>query len=244
MNIRLKNWRGLRAVFLMMPFFLIFSVLNPLVSRWGKTVLFYVFSDTEKPFTLESLCYGLSMSFTLLTVSLYFFGFSRILTAEKMQYLFSNAFPNFSIITVMIFRFLPQFSKRCAEISDARRGLFPEKNTTLKEKLNFQKDVLLAAVSSALEDGKISAVCMEERSWGRHKRTSYMHYEFSLTDAALLLILFFSAFFIAFAAADGFSGMKFYPEIEFKNPLTNALSCAGFFSALCVSMISACFFER
>ena len=89
-----KNWNGIKTFFKLIPFFLVFSCFNPLVSHWGNTVIFYLFSDKSKPVTLESFCFGLNTAAVLLTVLLIFMAFSKILKRETLHYIFYTVFPN------------------------------------------------------------------------------------------------------------------------------------------------------
>lgn len=209
-----KNWNGIKTFFKLIPFFLVFSCFNPLVSHWGNTVIFYLFSDKSKPVTLESFCFGLNTAAVLLTVLLIFMAFSKILTGEKLHYIFSPVFPNLSIMIVMVFRLLPMFSLRWKEIAEGREALGLKNSSGFKGKIKNGKEILLAAIASTLEDGKITALSMEDRGWGKSKRTHYIKYRFTFGDFLISLASFSLLFLIVFSCIKGGGKIIFYPEIN------------------------------
>lgn len=195
LNLVIKNFSGLVTVLKLLPFFVFLSCLNPLVSHYGQTVLFYVLGDAEKPFTLEALCWGLNSAFMMVTVVMWCLAFSKILTAEKLTYIFAPLFPSLSVMFVMILRLIPFFQRRSVEISEGRKGLGLDSGGGFFKKLKEKFIVLTAVTSSTLEDGTYTAQSMVERGWGRTRRTSFINYRFRFAD------------FIVMAAAVIFCGV-------------------------------------
>jgi len=189
MNLYLKNWNGLKAFLKLVPFFAVLSCLNPLVAHWGETVLFNLWGNPSKPVTLEALLYGLNSGLMMMTVALWCFAFSKVLTSEKLTYIFAPVFPALSIMFVMILRLIPFYSRRASEISDGRKGLGLEKGKSLWQKLKEKMSVLNAVTSSTLEDGRYTADSMVERGWGKAKRSSFIQYRFGMWDLVLCVVL-------------------------------------------------------
>ena len=241
MNLLLKNWRALRSFALMIPFFLILSFFNPLVSRWGSTVLFNLFGDAAKPVTLEAVCYGLNNALMLVAVALWFLAFSAVIGSEKLTFLFGRLFPAVSIMMVMILRMIPFYRRRASDIEEGRRGLGLEKGTSFIHRFREKALVLQAVTASTLEGGRITADSMESRYWGRAKRTSFLHYSFGPADTVLLLAgIVLCAGFI-FCNLHGAGVMNFYPVIELGTFRGNLYNQAGLLCDILLTVLLALF---
>lgn len=70
-------------------------ILNPLFNHRGATILFYLF---DQHITLEATVYGLLMGVILLSVFITFQSFNRILSADKMIYLFVPVLPRSTLV--------------------------------------------------------------------------------------------------------------------------------------------------
>ena len=241
MNLLLKNWQGLRSFSLLIPFFLILSCFNPLVSHWGSTVLFSLFGDSSKPVTLEAVCYGLNNALMLVTVVLWFLAFSRVITAEKLTFLFAPLFPAIAIMLVMIFRMVPFYRRRALDISEGRQGLGLEKGSSLCARLREKMLVLSAVTSSTLEEGKITADSMTARYWGRGKRTSFLTYRLGSADLLLTFCCLALTALCVLALTKGAGAMNFYPVIDAGSFRGNCWNCLGLGSAFSLGLLLAFF---
>ncbi len=243
-NLLLKNWKGLASFALMIPFFLILSCFNPLVSHWGDTVLFNLFSDPSKPVTLEAICYGLNNALMLVTVVLWFLAFSCVITSEKLTFIFAPLFPALSIMLVMILRMIPFYRRRASDISEGRRGLGLERGSSFFQRMKDKMQVLSAVTSSTLEDGKITADSMISRYWGQGKRTSFLHYPFTLKDFLLTLICLALSAVIILALIKGAGKMNFYPVVDLGSFRGNFWNLLGLSSQGILALILALFCRR
>ena len=225
MNLLVKNAQALRLFLLMIPFFFALSCLNPLVSHWGNTALFYLFGDSTKPVTLEAICYGLNNALMLVTMVLWFLALSRVITSEKLTFIFAPLFPAVSIMLVMIFRMIPFYRRRARDISEGRRGLGLTREAGVRERLHESMHVLSAVTSSTLEDGRLTASSMESRFWGKNRRTSFLHYRFRAADALLTLSCLFLMAVIILALKNGAGAMQFYPVIDTGRFYGNSWNC-------------------
>lgn len=241
MNLLLKNWRGLRSFALLIPFFLILSCFNPLVSHWGNTVLFNLAGDATKPVTLEAVCYGLNNALMLVTVVLWFLAFSRVITSEKLTFMFAPLFPAVAIMLVMIFRMIPFYRRRAVDISEGRQGLGLEKGSSLSDRLREKMHVLSAVTSSTLEDGRITADSMSARYWGRGKRTAFLSYRFSAADALLAFVCAALTALAVTALVHGAGAMNFYPVIDAGHFWGNAWNSLGLAATTLLGFMLAVF---
>lgn len=86
---------------------LLTAILNPIFNHKGLTVLFYL---KRNPVTLESVAYGAASGVMLGSVLLIFSCFNRIITDDKILYLFGRIIPSLAVVLSMALRFVPLFT--------------------------------------------------------------------------------------------------------------------------------------
>ena len=72
----------------MLPVVILTALINPAFSHQGVTILRYL--PSGNPLTLESILYGIAAAVMLVTVLCWFSSFNRIMTSDKMIYLFGR----------------------------------------------------------------------------------------------------------------------------------------------------------
>ena len=92
----------------MLPVVILTALINPVFSHQGVTILRYL--PSGNPLTLESILYGIAAAVMLVTVLCWFSSFNRIMTSDKMIYLFGRLAPYLSIVLSMTLKFLPEFT--------------------------------------------------------------------------------------------------------------------------------------
>ena len=180
--------RGFSRIGMLLPLPILTAVLNPLINHRGKAVLFLVMG---KPYTLEALCYGLSLGGIFLVMMLWFGCYSAVLTSDKFTSLFGSVIPSLSLLLVMVLRLIPAFTRKTKQVLDARRaiGMGAEQTGSIPEKLRSGMTVLSALTSWALEGSIITADSMRSRGYGCGKRTSFRLYRMTGRDWVLLTLI-------------------------------------------------------
>ena len=107
--------------------FLLLTLINPLFSHNGRTVLFFL---NDAPITLEAILYGAVSAGGIVTVLYLFSSFTGIMTRDKLLYVFGAFSPKLALILSMGLRYVPLFRERAGKIADAQRalGLYKEDN--------------------------------------------------------------------------------------------------------------------
>lgn len=191
------------------------TLLNPLISHNGKTVLFVL---NDSPITWEALVFGAVSAGGIVTVLLLFRSFYEIMTRDKLLYVFGMLSPKLALVLSMALRYVPLFRKRAGEISDSQRalGLYREEN--LPDRLKADLRVFSILVTWALENGITTADSMAARGYGRGKRTFYTQFRFRPRDAAYLFTILscFAAAILGIAC--GAVDIRFYPVIRLASP--------------------------
>ena len=195
---------GLKRMAMMLPFFLLVALFNPLINRNGQTVLFTVFSI---PYTKEALIYGIVLGGMFLTMILWVGCYGAVMTGDKFASLFGNLLPSLSLLLVMIFRMVPSLIRKGKQISGARQSVgkdFSDKKEAIT--------VLGCLTTWALEGSIVTADSMRSRGYGTARRTSFMIYRMNKRDWILLTtILLLSAAMIVCITA-GYTTATFTPE--------------------------------
>lgn len=197
----------------MIPLFLMLSFVNPLFNTYGDRVLFTWWNGRH--YTLEALCYGTALAAMVVTILLWFASYSFVMTSDKFLYLFGRAVPSVSLVLTMILRLLPNYEKKIAQISGARKSIgMSAENGTSREKMEHGLTIVSAMTSWALEGGIIMADSMRSRGFGVGKRTTFSLYRFEKRDKCLLVIMAGLLAIVIFCCIMGGSSAEYTPDFS------------------------------
>ena len=215
----------LRELRVYLPLFLAMALINPLFRHNGMTVLFIIGSN---PVTLEAILYGFVASAMILSVILWFRSFSRIMTSEKLLYLFGRVSPKLALLLSMTLRYIPLFAVQAKRVGDAQTALGLYKEDNIVDDIRGGARVFSVMVGWALENGIITADSMAARGYGIGRRSSFALYRFTRADAMLMLLTL--ALLCAAAAVSVVFEVTFtfYPAIK---PPQNGAAAAVFYAA-------------
>ncbi len=197
-----------------LPMALVTAIINPLFNHEGKTVLFYL---TEKsPVSAESLLYGLSAGVMLITLLVWFSSFSRVMTTDKLTYLFGKSIPAISLVLTMSLRLVPRFTEHMKEVADAQRCLGKYVSSgTLMQKTKAAIHVFSITVTWALENAMDAADSMKSRGYGLRGRTTFSIYKFADRDKYAVIWFSFCGMFLTAGAMLSAFGFLYFPEIRY-----------------------------
>ena len=202
--ILLDGKKGTKKALALLPVSIIIATINPLFNRYGEHILFHIFN---RPYTLEALLYGLTLGGIFIDTIIWFACYSRVLTGDKFTALFGRLIPSLSLILVMLFQMIPNFTKKAKQIILSRKSIGKGINSgsTFKEKVRDGATIISIMTDWSLENSIIIADSMKARGYGSKKRTNYNDYTFTKKDAILLstiIILLITLFFSANTRAD------------------------------------------
>ena len=189
--------------------FAVLTIVNPLISHNGVTVLFYL---NSRPFTLEALLYGAGAA-GMVTATLYRLrALTADITAEKLLYVFGRVSPKLSLLLSVTLRYVSLFRKRWRQITDTQKALGLYKDGNLIDAAKGRMRVFDILITWSLENGIFTAQSMEARGFCDHRRTSFGVFRFRTSDLILILITAAcSAFTIVGVLNSSFS---YYPAIS------------------------------
>ena len=208
----LKKKRALRELLFMLLMFVVISVINPVFNRLGATVLFRLFN---RPYTLESLIYGMTLGGMAVAILCWFACYNCIMTSDKFIYIFGKIIPSVSLILSMILRLIPNLTKKTKQIASARSciGMAGDSSSSRMEKVRNGTLVLSTLTSWSLEGGIIMADSMRSRGYGSGKRTTFAKYRFDARNLILILVMAFLLAVTIFCAAKGATQAEYIPYL-------------------------------
>ncbi len=182
----LKGAKGLKTVLLLIPTFLVLSLINPLFNTRGDHILFFLFG---RPYTAQALVYGAAVASIFVITILWFGCYNTVLTSDKFCVLFGTVMPSLSLLLVMILRMIPNLIRRAKQISLCRSAIGKGGNGGRKETLKNSASVLSSLTLWSLEGSIITADSMRSRGYGAARRTSFHTYRFQGRDGILLCLM-------------------------------------------------------
>ena len=196
-----------------LPIVLISAVVNPLFNHRGVTILRYF--PNGNPLTLESILYGIISSSMLASVIFFFSCVNKIMTSDKIVYLFGKITPHLALLISMTLRFVPRFKKTISDISLSQKALGgnEDKKGIFKNLKNSVK-ILLAAISLTFENAVETSDSMKSRGYGSGKRTSFSNIVFEKRDAFALAFLIISSVCILTACVFKILSFSCFPYLS------------------------------
>jgi energy-coupling factor transport system permease protein len=196
----------------MLPTLLVTALINPAFNHEGKTILLYL--RDGNPLTLESIVYGVAAALMLITLVSWFACYSRLMTSDKLVYLFGRLIPVLSLVLSMALRFAPRFKAQIKVISDAQKCVGRDvSNGNLFRRARHGIRIVSIMVTWALENAIETADSMRCRGYGLPGRTAFSVFRFDLRDRiALLYIIACDAYIIAGALTGGLR-FRYFPSV-------------------------------
>ena len=203
--------------------FAVTSLINPLVSHNGRTVLFVM---NNNPVTLEALVYGLVTAAMIAAVLYWFRSFTQIMTDEKLLYIFGFLSPKLALILSMALRFVPLYTVQAKKVRQTQKALGLYKADNIIDSFKGELGIFSIMVTWGLENGIITADSMAARGYGIGKRSRYSVFCFKPGDIILLTAtaILFSLTVIGMYG----NAVNYYPAIVIKQP--TAAVIAGYIS--------------
>ena len=230
--------KALRYLLFSVPAIIAAAAVNTAFNHEGATVLLYI---NGNPITLESVIYGAVSGTVLMTVIIWFACFNRIMTSEKIMFLFARVSPSLSLLFFFFLRFVPQVAAKARQINEAQRLSYGTP-AGLYGKIKRDLTVIYALLLRSFEDAADTADSMKCRGYGLPGRTAFSRFRFTLLDGAVLAVMLVLTAAAAAAAGTGavrsayfplFSGIKTGPYAVITYTLYAAL--LNIPAALCVT---------
>lgn len=228
---------GWKTVAALAPLFVVLTLLNPLFSTRGDTVLFTWLGG--RPYTAEALVFGASTSAMFVGVLLWFFSYNHVMTSDRFTYLFGRLAPALTLVFTMVLRLVPTYRRKSRDIADARACVgHGASQGGLRDRVRAGTTLLSALVDWALEGSVVTADSMRSRGFGTGRRTTFARYRFGVRDACLAAVLALLLAGAAAGAASGAFSVDYFPTIAAPgaSPLV-VVGCVCFVAFLAVPAV-------
>ena len=227
---------GKRAVafnLCLLPLILVFALCYSSYHHFGVTVLRQNFIGNN--LTVESFVYGLVIGLRFATLCMWLEAIFRVVTSDKVVYLFGRVSPRLSLFLTILLRFIPRVGREARKINLAQKGIGRGSN----QGNVVQRFINCLRIFSMLITWMISALALESdsmRSRGSllRGRTAFSIYRLDNRDRAFVIALFSCITLTAMGVILGASKMWYNPRIIWR-PLNGiGVTAAIGYLALCL----------
>ena len=209
------------------PVFTIITVSNTAFSHYGITTLAILASGNR--ITFEAIVSGAVSGIQVISLILWFFCFSAVVTQEKHLHIFGRISPRLALFAMLILRFIPLYTKQLKAAYDIHKGA--------KNSFTAFFSAIVTVLRLAVEKSFDTADSMKARGYGLKPRTSYSRFYFAVSDVAAVTTA------SVFAAATAFLH-RLQPANALYNPIIiigrltpTDTAAAVFYALLCTSPI-------
>ena len=221
--VTLRDPRGsVRTHLYVMLLFVILTLVNPVISHKGATVLFML---NDSPITLESFLYGLNSAAALCSVVYWFYSFSKIMDSEKTLRVFGKLSPRAALVMSSALRYIPMIRSQYRKTKTAQKATGLYKDGNIIDRIRGDLRVFSTVMTWALENGIVTADSMAARGCGSAKRTAFTSERFGRRDLLLCLITALLSALCWTAAGFDKLDTAFYPELTMSE--SSALGALG-----------------
>lgn len=218
---------SIKTILFWLLLFLLISIINPIFSHNGETVLLFV---NGKAITLEALLYGVNNGLMILAVMIEFLAFSEIMTSDKVMYIFGKISPRLSLFISMALRYIPLYRQRVGIINNAQKAMGLYRESNIVDNVRGGLRVTSSLITWSLETSVDTADSFLARGGELKQRTHFSLFKFRKSDIILIAvsIILFSAVIIVqtmgILAVDYYSSENLFDKIDFSSISTAAYS--------------------
>lgn len=199
--------------------FLLISLINPIFSHKGETVLLFI---NGKAITLEALFYGINNGIMILSVMIWFLVFSEIMTSDKVMYIFGKFSPRLALLISMSLRYIPLYRQRASIINNAQKTMGLYKESNIVDNVKGGMRVTSSLITWSLETSVDTADSFAARGGELKHRSSFSLFKFRKNDTVLIIIsiVLFSAVISAqsmgILSVDYYASGNFFSKLSFE----------------------------
>lgn len=209
--LRRDVWRFFKDVGAYLAMWAVITLSNPLFVHKGLTPLFFV---NGRAYTLEALCYGAVMGGGLAAVIMWFKVLGKILTREKLLYIFGRKTPKTALIITAAMGFIPKLKGLHRQISDSLKCTGSNNSDSRLDRFKTACGMFTALCAGCLENAADVSISMKARGFCTGKRSFAHGFRFRLFDG-----IFAGAFILLFVIvmierSRGALLAEFYPRFE------------------------------
>lgn len=189
---------------------LVCMIINPIFNHRGNTILFFV---NNNAITKEAVIFGFVSGLMIMGTILWFSTFSKIMTSDKLLYIFGSISPKLALILSMTLRYIPLYKAQIVKTNNAQKAMGLYKDNTLIDKVKGGLRVFSIMTTWALENGVITADSMTARGYGVGKRSRFAIFKWSKNDYVLMICSVVLSVITSICLITGDLSFNWYPVI-------------------------------
>lgn len=207
------RFRGLRNWFLFIFLTaLIIVIINPFFNQRGQHVLW---EFGHRRFTLEAFLYGGITALSLISIVVLFVSFNRIMTPNKLLFLFARILPQFALLLMLTLRFIPLMKRRIEDITSVQQSKgISMTNGKWSEKAKKGLLYVQVLLTYSLEEAIQTADSMKARGYGAGKRSSYDHFRWYRSDYFIAAFIVSCLIILFYGRINGHGYLTIYPVMD------------------------------
>ncbi len=207
----LTGKKGIKQnVYIIITTLIVMTGINALFTHNGETVLFYI---RYNRITMEAIFFGLASATMLSSVMVLFSCFHKVMSEEKLIYLFGKIFPVLGLMVSMIFRFIPLLHCRFKEIQMGQACMGRNAQTGIIKKVRQLLKEISILIAWSLEASIESADSMAARGYGLPGRSSFHLFRITVQDIVLLLIIGMCGGIVVTGCILEWTTIQYYPRV-------------------------------
>ena len=217
-SVKLNGWKSLILNLCLMALTVVYTNWYASYNHFGVTNI--KVNGIGNQITLESVVYGLFRGITAAAIVIWFCCIFKLITADKVVYLFGRISPRLSLFLSILLRTVPRIGVRAKRIEVSREGIGRGIHQgNLWQRFLHLLALLSILVTWTLEDFVESSNSMRSRGYSLRGRTAFSIYRFDNRDRGLVIGLFWCLTVVMMAVMFDQTRMYFSPML-IMNPIT------------------------
>ena len=189
------------------------ALANILLVREGETVWLRLFGRI--PLTVESAVYGLAAGVMLAAVFLWLSSLNKIMSTDKLLFLFGGRAPHLALLLTMSLGFLPKLRRQWTQVAAAQAGIGRSLQAgSLGQRFENGTAILSVMLTWSLEQAADTADSMKSRGYGLPNPSSFSRHQLEQQDITLLLFLLLCVGLLAAGWWQGGLQWAYYPRLS------------------------------
>lgn len=232
-SVKLNGWKNLLFNLCLIVLALAYAGWYSSYNHFGVTNLQVNYIGNQ--ITLESVVYGAVQGVTVAAVVMWLCCIFKLITADKVVYLFGRISPKLSLFLSILLRAIPRIKVRAKRIELSRQGIGRgiRQGNVWKRFLHLLS-LISILITWTMEDFVESSNSMKSRGYSLRGRTAFSIYRFDNRDRGLVIAFFWCLTVVLMAVLLNQTTIHFDPVI-IMNKIT-ALSY-GFYTVYAVFLL-------
>ncbi len=209
----------------LLPLAAAFALYYASFHHFGVTVLKQNFIGNN--LTVESFVYGLTLSLRAAVVCMWCSSLFRVVSSDKVVYLFGRISPRLSLFLTILLRLVPRLKREAGRINLAQKGIGRGANQgSVFRRLRNCLRIFSMLITWLIQALALEADSMKSRGSNLRGRTAFSIYRFDNRDRCFVIAMFCGIILTAMGMILGATEMFYNPRIIWK-PLTAPALATG-----------------